>query len=548
MMYNKGGFALMGHARDAELSELRDTEIKAGLERILESDHFVRASRLSRFLSHVVTETLAGRKDRLSGYAIGLDVFDRPDDFDPSVDTIVRVEARRLRQSLKTYYLECGAKDSVEISIPTGTYVPVFRSRDVPAEPAVTHRPVSARASRRGPVVAVLPFDNYSEDAAESFFANGLTEQLIAALARFRELSVISRHTISRFSRDKFDLNALREQLGVDYFFEGSIRKSTTKVRVTAQLIDAADDVHLWADTFEQVLSAGDLFDIQDNIAETLAARIADRYGPLGRVGGAGGSSRTGSLDAFAAMLRFYDNYAHHRPDTHAEARAALNNAVEIDPSYADAWAALAAIHLDEFRFGFNVVEGGAPALERATQAALHAILLDAENVIGHQFLACAHFHAGDETAFRITAERTLELHPGHADALADLGTCYWMLGDTDLGERLVTRAMELSPTRPGWYHTVPLAKALLAGDYNVALREALLFYIPGFHWSCVWKTAALSRLERWGEAAEELSLLDQIYPGFGKVYYAEAHKWRCSEDLIETVAESLQLAGLEVE
>lgn len=534
----------MNFAQLNATSDVKNAEIEAALKRVLASNQFVRAERLSRFLAHVIGETLAGREDRLGGYAIGLDVFDRPEDFDPSADTIVRVEARRLRQTLKTYYLEGGADDPIEISIPKGSYTPVFRTRDITIKSAPPFKPANAR---RGPVVAVLPFDNFSPGPAEGFFANGLTEQLIASLARFRDLSVVSRHSVARFSGEKFDLAAIRGELGADYFFEGSIRKSDKKVRVTAQMIDAAEDVHLWADTFEHALSAADLFDIQDNIAETLAARIADRYGPLGRVGGAGGSSRTGSLDAYAAVLRFYDNYAQHHPGTHAEARAALNGAIAVDPDYADAWAALAAIHLDEFRFGFNALEGEPPALERATNAALHAVLLDPENVMGHQFLACAYFHAGDDAGFRITAERALDLHPGHADALADLGTCYWMLGDYALGEQLVARAMELSPTRPGWYHTVPMAKALLAGEKEATLREALQAYIPGFHWSSVWKAAALARLERWGDAQQELTLLEDIYPNFGQHYFTEARKWRCSEALIEALAEGLCLAGLEI-
>ncbi len=537
----------MNSVRADARSDVQSDEIEKALQRVLVSDQFARAGRLSRFLSHVVTEALAGRENRLGGYAIGLDVFDRPEDFDPSVDTIVRVEARRLRQSLRTYYLEGGADDPVEITIPTGSYAPVFQMRGTHTKSALKKQLDSTRGSRRGPVVAVLPFDNFSPDPSDNFFANGLTEQLIASLARFRDLSVVSRHTVARFSGEKFDLEVIRDELGADYFFEGSIRMSAEKVRITAQLIDANEDVHLWADTFEQVLTAADLFDIQDNIAETLAARIADRYGPLGRVGAAGGSSRTGSLDAYSAVLKFSDNYAHHHPDTHAEARAALTHAVVVDPDYADAWAGLAAIHLDEFRFGFNIIKGQASALERATEAALHAVLLDAENVMGHQFLACAYFHAGDEAAFRIAAERTLELHPGHADALADIGICYWMLGNTELGERLVDHAMALSPTHPGWYHTVPMAKAVLAQDNEAALREALQFFVPGFHWAYAWKIVALVRLERWADVETELANLNEADPSFGKNYYVEARKWGCSEDLIETVAECLRVAGLKI-
>lgn len=528
------------------LSGLLKAEIEAVLSRILSSNQFVRSKRLSRFLSYIVTEALAGREKELGGYSIGLDVFDRRDDFDPSVDTIVRVEARRLRQALQTYYLEDGANDTIRISMPTGSYVPVFETRDK-ADHTLPASKTIAENVRRGPVIAILPLDNFSQDSSEAFFANGLTEQLIASLARFRELSVISRHSVSRFRGENFDLQAMRDELGIDYFFEGSIRKSENNLRVTAQLINAAEDSHLWAETFEQALTATDLFDIQDNIAETMAARIADRYGSVGRVGSVGISSRTSSLDAYSAVLKFYDNYARHQTDTHADARDALEKAIAVDPSYADAWAALAGIQLDEYRFGYNAIDAEKSALERATDSAMHALNLDPESTMGHQFLACAHFHAGDRVAFRVTAERALKLNPGHADALADLGTCYWLIGERDLGETLVARAMELSPTHPGWYHFVPMSKALLAEDLDFALREALLLFSPGFHWSYVFRASILARLGRVRDAQDDLEELENLYPGFGDHFAVDIKKWHCSDELIDAIAAGLVLAGLKM-
>ncbi|MEO1459435.1 MAG: hypothetical protein AAFV49_17995 [Pseudomonadota bacterium] len=384
-------------------------EVQRALERILASEQFARSDRLSRFLRHVVTETVAGRQDGLGGYAIGLDVFDRPHDFDPSVDTIVRVEARRLRQALEAYYARGGATDRLEIALPKGGYVPVFRARRDLARTIVS----PSASSATGPTVAVLPLEDYSGETMWDHFANGLTEQLIAALARFRDLSVISRSTVQQYRGSGATTAQLREVLAIDYFFEGSIRMSPNRVRVTGQLIDAASDAHVWADVFDRTLTAQDLFDIQDDLAEILAARIADRYGPIGRGKGRQARRSTGSLDAYSAVLLFYDSYAQHLPDLHAEARTALLRAVEIDPDYADAWGALAAVHLDEFRFGYNVLEAETPALQRAVACATHAVLLDPENTIAHQFLACAHFHAGNIDEFRVFAEKALALN-GH--------------------------------------------------------------------------------------------------------------------------------------
>ncbi|MEM6354101.1 MAG: hypothetical protein AAF844_00250 [Pseudomonadota bacterium] len=520
-------------------------EIEAALGRILSSEQFARSDRLSRFLTHIVKETVAGRDDRLGGYAIGLDVFDRPTDFDPTVDTIVRVEARRLRQALEAYYVRQGTAERVEIVLPKGGYVPVFHDR--PDDPVPALAPAKRAQSMRGPVVAVLPVDDYSGGETPHFFANGLTEQIIAALARFRDLSVISRSTVQQFRDTGTTIAALRETLGVDYVFEGSFRMSADRVRVTGQLIDAERDVHLWADVFDRALTARDLFEIQDDLAEILAARIADRYGPIGRRDGRQSRPGTGSLDAYSAVLMFYDNYALHDPELHAQARAALERAVKIDPAYADAWAALGAIHLDEFRFNYNVVEGATPALERTIEAASYALVLDANNIIAHQFLACAYFHAGAFDEFRVFAEKALTLNPGNADVLADMGTCYAFIGEIERGEALTARALELNPTHPGWYHTVGMVTQFMHGDYQAALQEQVMFHTPGFFWSFAWKAPILAKLGRIEEAAEAIEQLLELYPDFAERYRTEARKWQVPDKVVEKVADGLRLGGLSV-
>lgn len=522
-------------------SDVPPAEIQAALGRVLASKPFVRADRLQRFLRHVVDESLKGRTDGLSGYAIGLDVFDRPEDFDPTLDTIVRVEARRLRQSLTSYYAEEGADDPLVISLPTGGYVPTFSPR-----PSARSRPANLAGTKaRGPVIAVLPFDNYSADGSEDYFANGLTEQLIATLTRFSDLSVISRTTV--FQYRNVNVPELRQALGVDYVFEGSIRRSPTSLRTTAQFIDAATDTHLWAATFDRALSPETIFEVQDDISEAIAARIADRYGPLGRVSGGTAEPHTNSLEAYAALLKFYDNYAQHTVQGHAEARDALEQAVTIDPNFPDAWAALAAIHLDEYRFGLNPRDEEKPALDRALQAASHAVHLNPTCAMAHQFLACAHFHKGDDGSFRVSAEEALRLNPGHADVLADLGSCYGLLGDTETGLPMIERAIELNPSHPGWYHHFPALALYVAGRHEEALDEVTRGHMEGFFWSHALKTAIYAKLGRVEEAERERDLLLEAHPDFSAEYKLEAKKWRAPDAVIVELGDGLKAAGIEL-
>lgn len=522
-------------------SEVPRADVETTLQRVLESKPFVRSERLQRFLRYVVAESLEGRADRLNGYSIGLDVFDRPEGFDPAVDTIVRVEARRLRQALTSYYASDGTAEPLVISMPTGGYVPVFELQ----KPSGNSFAETNTMQARGPVVAVLPFENYSADNSEDYFANGLTEQLIATLTRFSDLSVISRTTIFQYRNAK--VPELRHKLGIDYVFEGSIRKSATTLRTTAQFIDVSTDTHLWAATFDRALSPENLFDVQDDISETIAARIADRYGPLGRVGGRSAGPQTNSLEAYAALLKFYDNYAQHSVQGHAEAREMLEGAVILDPKFADAWAALSAIHLDEYRFGFNSRRDDDPPLARALKAAAHAVSLNPACAMAHQFLACAYFHDGNDAAFNVSAEEALRLNPGHADLLADIGSCYGFLGEIQKGLSLIDRAITLNPSHPGWYHHFPALSLYLSGQYDAALAEATRGHMAGFYWTYALKTAIYAKLGRDSDASHERDLLLDAYPEFPSNYVAEARKWRASDEMIAALGEGLRKAGLDV-
>lgn len=525
--------------RQSGNAALSRSDIEEALARVLASAAFARSPRLSRFLGHVVQEALEGRSDRISGYSLGVDVFDRPADFDPAVDTIVRVQARRLRQSLVTYYAVEGAGDPVVIGLPTGGYAPEFRPGTDPAAAPVPPCP------RRRPIVAILPFDDFSSGPVCGNMVNGLTEQLIATATRYSELSVISRTTMFRYRGSS--VAELREALAADFVCEGSVQSSPSALRVTAQFIDARTDHHIWAETFDRDLTVAGLFEIQNDIAEGIAARIADRYGPVRCAIRRSEGPGTQSMEAFAALLSFHDNYASHTPERHLEARTAIERALGIDPGFAEAWAALAAIHLDEYRFGFNPCPRELPPLDRARDAALHAALLKPECAMAHQFLACAHFHGRDDAAFGIAAEEALRLNPGHADLLADLGTCYGFLGEIDTGLAMLDRAKALNPFHPAWYHSFTTLMAYLDGDLETALQETLRAYMPGFYWSHAKKAAILAGLGRDAEAREEIGLLLDVYPDFAAAFRSEAEKWRASELAIGALGAGLRAAGLPV-
>ena len=217
-----------------EGAEPNAAAIRGQLEKILASEAFARAERMSRFLRFIVHETLSGKGAQLKEYLIGVEVFDRDKSYDPRTDPVVRGEARRLRTKLMEYYEREGKGDAVRIHLPKGSYAVVFQSSsDVgPAD----QTPISVKSTPAGAKsIAVLPFLNLSPNPENEYFSDGLTEEIIHALGRVSGMSVVARTSVFQYKGRAYDVRQIGEQLCVQTVLEGSVRSSGERLRVTAQ-------------------------------------------------------------------------------------------------------------------------------------------------------------------------------------------------------------------------------------------------------------------------------------------------------------------------
>jgi TolB-like protein len=240
----------------ARLTEAESSTVRACLERILLSAPFAQSGRLQRFLTLVVTETLAGHADRLKGYTIGVEVFDRDPSFDSAIDPIVRVEAARLRAKLREYYDREGRNDPIRLELPKGRYAVRIAPHPLPIE--------------EKPSLAVLPFTNMSSDAEQGYFAAGVTDALITELSRLPDLFVISRHSSFAYLNMDKRVQEIGQELRVRYLLGGSVRRAGNRVRVTTQLIDASSGRHVWAERFDRELQ--DILAVEDDVVRRILA------------------------------------------------------------------------------------------------------------------------------------------------------------------------------------------------------------------------------------------------------------------------------------
>ncbi len=527
-----------------------DTDLVQGqLERILASPHFADTTRLKSFLRYVVNESLAGNSERLKAYAIAVDVFERGADFDPQTDTIVRVQAGKLRQRLDLYYAKEGRQDGVRIHVRKGSYAPVFEIADgvdrvSETAPGLTPEPTDRP---EGPAIAVLPLDNLDPEPDRDYFADGITEEIINALTRFRELRVISRNSTFRYKGQHPDPRTLGKALGVDYVLEGSVRKRGQTVRVTAQLIETRNGTHLYSENHDRALTPENLFEIEDEIASHVAAEIADPHGILSRAGGRRARvADTSNMNAYESVLASYAYLRRPSEELHASMRERLEGAVALDPDYSSAWAVLAMLYVDELRGHYNL-RPDPPPLDRALEAARRAARLDPLNAAAYWALALVRFHRKELNRFREAADKALRLNPNHPDHLADCGIWLALLGEWERGLALIHKAAGLCVDPPGWYF-LPLAINLYRlGRYDEALVEAQKGIANAFHWGPLVELMILGQLDRREEAASLVTLVNDQMPGFPTAARDECRFWNLAEDAIEHFVDGWRKAGLPI-
>ena len=258
------------------MDPISELEIQAQLSRILASPGFRSSERLRRFLRFAVERTLAGEAAQLKEYLVGRDVFDRGSSYDPRMDSIVRVEAQRLRKKLREYYQAHGSADSIRISFQAGSYVPAFtrpvRVDAAGAENTASPEPPDPRT------VAVLPFSNLSPEPDQEYFCDGIAEDIINALTPIPEFKVIGRTTTLSLKRSTADLREMGVRLGAGTIVEGTVRKTGNVLRISAKLVNSETQQVSWSWVFDR--QTQDLFVIGDEIARSIADALRATLGP----------------------------------------------------------------------------------------------------------------------------------------------------------------------------------------------------------------------------------------------------------------------------
>ena len=574
------------------------TDVLAQLKRMLEGVSFRASQRRRAMLQFIVDETLAGRGDRLKGVTVAQAVFGRDETFDQRSDPVVRLEARRLRSDLDSYYVDAGSHDSVRITIPKGAYVPHFAwlNQD-PAEPSpvakvpkppsvpldvsatpssnaettvARHRagvmPILALlvicgltivsvaiygmrgsgsnvATAQTPAIIVLPFESFGDNDDIGLIASSVTEELIANLMLFQDFRVYAT-PVSYPQTANSDPEILGRDLGGSFAVTGVLQSQNGQLRLRARLVDTLTGEVRWSGSFDEPFTTGDLLEAQRDLAVAISTALGEPYGAVNdAIGRRMARNNAPSMPSYACILRAYDYRRSFDDALFAPAMACLKQAVVRDPDYADAWAMLGWLHLDAVRQDIAPESERPAEMAAAFEAATHAVVLDPDNPRTLAALSAVNFYKGNYAAAEALQREVLALNPYDPDTLAQLGWRMAVRGNRD-GLEYLEQAVARSMNPPGWYTHLIAVYAYLDGDYGRALAASEKSVKAGSPMGLSFAAMTHAKLGDMDAAGEALASMAEGWPLMGRDPAAAYRMHQTDETIIEALVEGLRSAG----
>ena len=313
--------------------------------------------------------------------------------------------------------------------------------------------------SSNKPTIAVLPFTNLTGDPAQQYLSDGMAEDIITELSRFREFDVIARHSSFQFKSEAVKPEELRRDIGARYVVEGSMRKTGHRLRVTAKLIDAESNTHIWGERYDSDFE--DILNIQDDILAAVVARVADRVKVTRAKSSISRSSQ--SVTAYDLVLQARPYRTEFTPLGNREAEGLLRHAIEMDPENAEAHASLAFCLAGIYEEDW--ARDPTHTLDEAMNCARNAVSIDESDGYAHASLAYVMYLKRDFDKADYEADKALRLNPNHTNIIMTRGWISIILGDPDAAIQHIQRARELNPYMPG-FELATLGVAYFDGKY----------------------------------------------------------------------------------
>lgn len=445
----------------------------------------------------------------------------------------------QIQDRLDTKFVDDGFREFKNIARPVHVFRWSPEDEQIGDEDTMAGEPLSLPDK---PSIVVLPFNNMSGDPEQEYFSDGISEDLTTALSRFDGLFVIARNSAFTYKGEAVDVKRVGRELGVRYVLEGSVRRAGERVRVNAQLIDAAADRHVWADRFDRQID--DIFELQDDIVTSIAATVGPEI-TLAEAERAG-EKRHETLDSWDHYLRAVALQHKMTKDDVGAAIELLEKAVEIEPGFARAFALLGFCHAHVGVQGW--VRPVSVAYDKARHYAEQAVRLAPTSPEANQALAFVLLATGEAERAKTAARRALDLNPNFAEAEANLGHALVFCGDLEGGLAACLRAARSNPRdmRGSWLYDAMGHAYFMLGDYDKAIEVSKvgLHRDPSLVGGYVTLACTYAQLGDIAEAKRYIDGLLHLIPRYSLTALRKNPMF-VDPELIEKLVDGMRLAGL---
>jgi adenylate cyclase len=485
-------------------------------------------------------------------FRIGINVGDITDDggdvHGEGVNIAARLEAlaepggicisgdvyNQVRNRIDAVFKDMGEQEVKHVSRPVSVY-----AINPPEQKMPDHITPPTSALPDKPSIAVLPFDNMSGDPEQEYFSDGITEDIITELSRFRSLFVIARNSSFAFKGQALDITEIGKKLGVKFVVEGSVRKAGDRIRITEQLVETSTGNHLWAERYDRDLT--DIFAVQDEVAAQIVTMVPGHVDIANRVH----AERKPAQDMTAYDLLLRAEHISNWSFGSREGAQLLKQAIEIDPTYARAHARLASF------YAYSIFIQGQNVGETAALARLHAEMamkLDPADPMVHSSLAesylmvCEHALAGHHI------DKAITLNPNEYAVMAMAAEVKAYLGDFEAAVKWANRAALSDPYSADAFREAFFDVHYLGGQYELALEHLVGWQDPPLH-IYLEAAAAFAQLGRMDEARDAVQQFEKNRPdGWNTKEVLRTHARMCAKpEDGERWIEGFRKAGLDI-
>ncbi len=514
---------------------LSEDEITRELARLLSAPDLEVSARNRKFLTYIVEETLAGRGDRIKAYTVATSVFGRSENFDPLQDSIVRIEAGRLRRAIDHHYATSGSNSPIRIRIPKGTYAPDFLRV---TQEQVT--PVPTETHNLAPRILVRTFEQQSWDRSCPDISRTLTLQVISALTRFTDLFVYAFDTTLAA-----DEKAGEPSFSLDYELIGTITLLKTRLHADFLLRQVSGGRYVWAKGIDRVLNGeidpASLITFCGEIAGEVASTLAQRDGIMESQAREAAGHVPREFSAYLKLVEFQDYWRTLDLSRFQRLRLGFEAAVRDDPHFAAGHACLSLLYSDAARYAIDCGADVRRPLDRALELAEKAVRLAPSSGRAHHARGVAEWFLGKSGDALRTLKIAHELNPNDPELMAEFGIRSAMRMDWDVAAPLLTESYKRNPLQSVQYRMGLFFHHFWAGDYEKALEEAMLTRTPLIAHPHIACAAALGAMGRRAEGLRYLQMAHDLAPDLLPRLREDLAFRQIHPDLIEAVASAVE-------